>query len=37
MMTMLVATFGLVTAAMFHAIEPDSQRLFAIVIVGGLI
>jgi len=37
MMTMLVATFGLVPAALSHAIGSDSQRPFAIVIVGGLI
>jgi cobalt-zinc-cadmium resistance protein CzcA len=37
MMTMLVATFGLVPAAMSHAIGSDSQRPFAIVIVGGLV
>ena len=36
MMTMLVATFGLVPAATSHAIGSDSQRPFAIVIVGGL-
>jgi cobalt-zinc-cadmium resistance protein CzcA len=36
-MTMLVATVGLVPAAMSHAIGSDSQRPFAIVIVGGLI
>ena len=36
MMTMLVATFGLVPAAMSHEIGSDSQRPFAIVIVGGL-
>src|SRR5471032_1198628 len=36
MMTMLVATVGLVPAAMSHAIGSDSQRPFAIVIVGGL-
>ena len=36
MMTMLVATFGLIPAAMSHAIGSDSQRPFAIVIVGGL-
>jgi cobalt-zinc-cadmium resistance protein CzcA len=36
MMTMLVATFGLIPAAMSHAIGADSQRPFAIVIVGGL-
>jgi len=37
MMTMLVATFGLVPAALSHAIGSDSQRPFAIVVVGGLI
>jgi len=37
MMTMLVATFGLVPAALSHAIGSDSQRPFAIVIVGGLV
>ena len=37
MMTMLVATFGFLPAAMSHAIGSDSQRPFAIVIVGGLI
>ncbi len=36
MMTMLVATFGLLPAAFSHAIGSDSQRPFAIVIVGGL-
>ncbi len=36
MMTMLVATFGLIPAAMSHAIGSDSQRPFAVVIVGGL-
>ncbi len=36
MMTMLVATFGLLPAALSHAIGSDSQRPFAIVIVGGL-
>ena len=36
-MTMLVATLGLLPAAMSHGIGPDSQRPFAIVIVGGLI
>jgi cobalt-zinc-cadmium resistance protein CzcA len=34
---MLVATLGLLPAAMSHAIGSDSQRPFAIVIVGGLI
>ena len=37
MMTMLVATLGLLPAAFSHAIGSDSQRPFAIVIVGGLI
>jgi heavy metal efflux system protein len=36
LMTMLVATLGLLPAAMSHAIGSDSQRPFAIVIVGGL-
>jgi len=35
--TMLVATLGLVPAATSHGIGSDSQRPFAIVIVGGLI
>ena len=37
MMTMLVATLGLLPAATSHAIGSDSQRPFAIVIVGGLL
>ena len=37
MMTMLVATLGLLPAATSRAIGSDSQRPFAIVIVGGLI
>ncbi len=37
MMTILVATLGLLPAAMSHDIGSDSQRPFAIVIVGGLI
>jgi cobalt-zinc-cadmium resistance protein CzcA len=37
MMTMLVATLGLMPAATSHGIGSDSQRPFAIVIVGGLI
>jgi cobalt-zinc-cadmium resistance protein CzcA len=37
MITMLVATLGLLPAAFSHAIGSDSQRPFAIVIVGGLI
>jgi cobalt-zinc-cadmium resistance protein CzcA len=37
MMTMLVATLGLLPAALSHAIGSDAQRPFAIVIVGGLI
>jgi heavy metal efflux system protein len=36
MMTTLVATLGLLPAAMSHGIGADSQRPFAIVIVGGL-
>jgi cobalt-zinc-cadmium resistance protein CzcA len=36
LMTMLVASLGLVPAAMSHDIGSDSQRPFAIVIVGGL-
>ncbi len=36
-MTMLVATLGLLPAAMSHGIGSDSQRPFAIVIVGGLV
>ena len=37
MMTMLVATLGLLPAATSHGIGSDSQRPFAIVIVGGLV
>jgi len=37
MMTMMVATLGLLPAALSHGIGSDSQRPFAIVIVGGLI
>jgi heavy metal efflux system protein len=37
LMTMLVATLGLLPAAVSHGIGSDSQRPFAIVIVGGLI
>ena len=37
MMTMLVATLGLLPAAVSHDIGSDSQRPFAIVIVGGLV
>jgi len=37
MMTMLVASFGLLPAALSRGIGSDSQRPFAIVIVGGLI
>jgi cobalt-zinc-cadmium resistance protein CzcA len=36
LMTMLVATLGLLPAALSHDIGSDSQRPFAIVIVGGL-
>ena len=37
LMTMLVATLGLLPAATSHGIGSDSQRPFAIVIVGGLL
>jgi cobalt-zinc-cadmium resistance protein CzcA len=37
MMTMLVATLGLLPVALSHDIGSDSQRPFAIVIVGGLL
>lgn len=37
MMTSLVATLGLLPVATSHAIGSDSQRPFAIVIVGGLL
>ena len=37
LMTMLVATLGLLPASLSHGIGSDSQRPFAIVIVGGLI
>jgi cobalt-zinc-cadmium resistance protein CzcA len=37
MMTMLVAILGLLPAALSRGIGSDSQRPFAIVIVGGLI
>ena len=37
LMTMLVATLGLLPASMSHGIGSDSQRPFAIVIVGGLL
>jgi len=37
MMTMLVATLGLLPAAFSRGIGSDSQRPFAIVIVGGLV
>ena len=36
LMTMLVATLGLLPAALSHGIGSDSQRPFAIVICGGL-
>ncbi len=36
LMTMLVAMLGLLPAALSHGIGSDSQRPFAIVIVGGL-
>jgi heavy metal efflux system protein len=34
---MLVASLGLLPAALSHGIGSDSQRPFAIVIVGGLV
>jgi len=37
MMTMLVATLGLLPAALSHAIGSDTQRPFAIVIIGGVV
>ena len=37
MMTALVACFGLLPAAMSTGIGSDSQKPFAIVIVGGLV
>ena len=37
MMTMLVATLGLLPVAVSHAIGSDSQRPFAIVNAGGLL
>ena len=37
LLTMVVATLGLLPAAMSHEIGSDSQRPFAIVIVGGLV
>jgi heavy metal efflux system protein len=37
LMTSLVATLGLLPAALSHGIGSDSQRPFAIVIVGGLV
>ena len=37
LMTMLVATLGLLPAAFSHDIGSDSQRPFAVVIVGGLL
>jgi cobalt-zinc-cadmium resistance protein CzcA len=37
MMTMLVASVGLLPAAVSRGIGSDSQRPFAIVIVGGLV
>jgi cobalt-zinc-cadmium resistance protein CzcA len=37
LMTALLASLGLVPAAMSHAIGSDTQRPFAIVIIGGLV
>jgi cobalt-zinc-cadmium resistance protein CzcA len=36
MMTALVAAFGLLPAALAHGVGSDSQRPFALVIVGGM-
>jgi len=36
MMTALVAALGLLPAALSHGVGSDSQRPFALVIVGGL-
>jgi heavy metal efflux system protein len=36
LMTALLASLGLVPAALSHAIGSDTQRPFAIVIIGGL-
>jgi cobalt-zinc-cadmium resistance protein CzcA len=37
LMTALLASLGLLPAALSHAIGSDTQRPFAIVIIGGLI
>jgi len=37
LMTALLASLGLFPAAMSHAIGSDTQRPFAIVIIGGLV
>src|SRR3954468_14216667 len=37
LMTALLASLGLLPAAVSHAIGSDTQRPFAIVIIGGLI
>jgi cobalt-zinc-cadmium resistance protein CzcA len=37
LMTALLASLGLLPAAMSHAIGSDTQRPFAIVIIGGLV
>jgi cobalt-zinc-cadmium resistance protein CzcA len=36
MMTALVAALGLLPAALAHGVGSDSQRPFALVIVGGM-
>jgi cobalt-zinc-cadmium resistance protein CzcA len=36
-MTALLASLGLLPAALSHAIGSDTQRPFAIVIIGGLV
>ncbi len=37
LMTALLASLGLLPAALSHAIGSDTQRPFAIVIIGGLV
>ena len=37
LMTALLASLGLLPAALSHAIGSDTQRPFAIVIIGGLL
>jgi len=37
LMTALLASLGLLPAALSHAIGSDTQRPFAVVIIGGLV